>query len=103
MDLVSLHKGSMMKSIILLSGGMDSAVILAIALEKKRECIALTFDYGQRHKIEIEYAKNLAQYYKIPHQIITMDSSFSSSSSSLTSNIPVPKDETQEEILHSGI
>lgn len=62
-----------MKAVILLSGGLDSAVNLALALEKSRECIAISFDYGQKHRIEIEAASKIASYYSIPHRIIHID------------------------------
>lgn len=65
-----------MKAIILLSGGLDSAVILAMAVKLDRECLALSFDYNQRHRIELDYASKLAEYYGIPHQIIKIDPSF---------------------------
>lgn len=55
-----------MKAIVLLSGGLDSAVTLAQAIAMGYDCIALTFDYGQRHKIEIEFASKLATQFKVP-------------------------------------
>ncbi|MBU1626619.1 7-cyano-7-deazaguanine synthase QueC [bacterium] len=57
----------MKRSIILLSGGLDSAVNTAIAKEKTKIIFALTFDYGQRSaKKEIEASRNITEYYKIP-------------------------------------
>lgn len=47
----------MKKAVILLSGGIDSSTTLIIAKSEGFECYALSFDYGQRHKIEIEAAK----------------------------------------------
>ncbi len=62
------------KSIILLSGGLDSAVSLALAKEEYNVSLALTFDYGQKSaKSEITAAANLANYYKIQHQIISLN------------------------------
>lgn len=64
-----------MKSIILLSGGLDSALNLALALEKRSDCIALSFDYGQKHRVELNAARRLAEYYQIPHRVIKIDTS----------------------------
>lgn len=82
-----------MKAIILFSGGLDSTVVLAMALANKRECIALSFDYGQKHRVELQAAKTIAAYYQVPHQILTIDPS-AFGHSSLVSHRPVPKDRT---------
>ena len=51
----------MEKAVCLLSGGLDSATCLALARREGYECYALSFDYGQRHKIELEAAARVAQ------------------------------------------
>ena len=63
-----------MKSIILLSGGLDSLVSLGLGKGKYNVTFALTFDYGQKspHQ-EIEASKNICQYYDIKHEVITLD------------------------------
>jgi 7-cyano-7-deazaguanine synthase len=58
------------KAVILLSGGIDSATTLVYAIKKGFECYAISFDYNQKHKIELEYAKNLAIKYGIKKHII---------------------------------
>src|SRR5438309_1516238 len=58
--------GRRKKAIVLLSGGLDSAVALAWAKKKKFQCYALTFDYGQRHKREMRSAKRLAVLSGVP-------------------------------------
>jgi 7-cyano-7-deazaguanine synthase len=68
-----------MRAIILLSGGADSTVLLSHILHNGRNPLAITFDYGQRHKIEIERAKLISEHYKIPQKIITIDSATFSS------------------------
>ncbi|MEW5767370.1 MAG: 7-cyano-7-deazaguanine synthase QueC [bacterium] len=61
------------KSIVLLSGGLDSAVNLAKAKEGTEVKLALTFDYGQRAAgQEIKAARRLCQFYKVTHQVIEL-------------------------------
>lgn len=61
------------KALILLSGGQDSTTCLAWALKKFKKLHAITFDYGQKHKIEIKAAKKLASMNKIPLKIYKTD------------------------------
>tara|TARA_Y100001970_G_C14062486_1_gene764928 strand:+ start:136 stop:825 length:690 start_codon:yes stop_codon:yes gene_type:complete len=62
------------KTIALLSGGLDSATAVGIAKEKGHEVIGLSFDYGQRHKKELESAASLAKYFNlIEHHVISID------------------------------
>lgn len=64
----------MSKAIVLLSGGLDSATVLALATQEYYECYALSFNYGQKHSSELEAAKKLAQFYKVrEHCIFEMD------------------------------
>ncbi len=60
-------------AIVLLSGGLDSALILAMLSLEKKNTLALSFDYGQKHKIELQYAKKLARHYGAIHQIMHID------------------------------
>jgi 7-cyano-7-deazaguanine synthase len=60
----------MKKAVVLLSGGLDSATTLFYAKDKGYQCFALTFDYGQRHKKEIQAAKHIAKIAKIPQTIL---------------------------------
>lgn len=60
------------KAIILFSGGLDSTTCLAQARADGFECYALSFSYGQKHNVEIEYAKKLAQQFAVTeHRIIS--------------------------------
>ncbi len=62
------------KAVVLLSGGMDSATVLAIAREQGYEAYALSFRYGQRHSAELEAAQRLAQELgSVEHKIIDLD------------------------------
>ena len=78
------------KSIVLLSGGLDSATTLALAIAKGHDIVALTFDYGQRHECEISSARALAANFNIKHKIIKLDLA-QFGHSALTANIAVPK------------
>ncbi len=82
----------MKKAIILLSGGLDSATVLAIAKNLNFETYALSFSYGQRHEIELESAKKIAQQLEAKeHKIAKIDLRIFGNSA-LTSEIAVPKD-----------
>ena len=50
----------MKKAVVLLSGGLDSATVLAIARDQGFQCYALSVDYGQRHRSELEAARKVA-------------------------------------------
>ena len=58
-------------AVVLLSGGLDSATVLAIAAERGFRCHALTLDYGQRHAVEIERACVLNSPAAVPHALHT--------------------------------
>lgn len=77
--------------LVLLSGGLDSATVLNIAL-KEFEVIAISFDYGQRHKFEISAANQIAKEAKIPFKLIKIDLG-QFGNSALTDNIEVPKNQ----------
>jgi 7-cyano-7-deazaguanine synthase len=81
-----------MKAVVLLSGGLDSATVLAMAKSEKRSCYALSFAYGQRHAIELAAAQRVAQSIGVDeHVVFPMDLRVFGGSA-LTGNIDVPKD-----------
>ncbi|AGA69654.1 preQ(0) biosynthesis protein QueC [Desulfitobacterium dichloroeliminans LMG P-21439] len=64
----------MKKSVVLLSGGLDSTTCMSVAAKAGYEIYPLSFDYGQRHQRELEAAKAVAQFYQVKeHRIITLD------------------------------
>lgn len=81
----------MKKAIILLSGGLDSATCLAIAKDMNFDVYALSFLYGQRHEIEIDFAKKIAEKFAVKeHKIAKIDLRIFGGSA-LTDDIEVPK------------
>ena len=84
------------KAVVLLSGGLDSSTALAWASrEMGWECHSVAFDYGQRHRIELEASRNVAASLGIDdHRIIKVDLA-AIGGSALTEDIDVPKDRHQ--------
>ncbi|GHF25664.1 7-cyano-7-deazaguanine synthase [Kordiimonas sediminis] len=86
------------RAIVLLSGGLDSATVVAIAQNEGYEVYALSFRYGQRHSIELSAAETIAQHLNVKeHKTATLDLRLFGGSA-LTDDIDVPKDavETDE-------
>lgn len=85
------------KAVILLSGGLDSVTCLAIAQSEGYECYGLSFDYGQRHRVELEFAENLASsmgltaYKTIP---IDMTAIGGSALTDMSLDVPVDDEES---------
>ena len=85
-------------TVVLLSGGLDSAVAGAMAQNRGWDIIAaVSFDYGQRHRLELEAAKAVADVNDWPHEIICLPT-LGAGVSALTSDIPVPMDRTAEQM-----
>lgn len=91
-----------MHAIVLLSGGLDSTVVLALAQEKGMECTALTFDYGQRHKVELLHAKKIADHYGVSQHVVSIDSKVFARSS-LFGVGAIPTKRTAKQIVQGGI
>jgi 7-cyano-7-deazaguanine synthase len=87
------------RAVVLLSGGLDSAVTLALAVEGGFQAHALTVRYGQRHAIEIERAENLAgQLGAADWRAVSVDLAALGGSALTDPGIPVPKNRTSESI-----
>ena len=82
-----------MKAVVLLSGGLDSATVLALAKSEGRECHALSFTYGQRHEVEIAAARRVAKALGAEDHVIYPLGLRMFGASALTDDIDVPKDE----------
>jgi queuosine biosynthesis protein QueC len=65
--------GTEMNAVVLLSGGLDSTVTLAVAVKENDTVTALSFRYGQRHTKELESASNVCKHYNVDHIIMDMD------------------------------
>ena len=93
-----------MSSVLLLSGGIDSATILTSITKENEKVFALTFDYGQKHYAEIEKAKNLAREFNVyEHKIIKLNLSEFTDSSLTDKNIQVPKSLTDDKIPNTYV
>lgn len=80
----------MKKAVVLLSGGLDSATVLYFARSRGYKCFCLIFDYGQRHKREIESAKKIARAANCPYEILKINLPWKGSAL-LDRKIPVSK------------
>lgn len=84
------------KAVILLSGGLDSATVLAMAAREGFACHALSFDYGQRHRFELQAAARVAKALgAADHRVVRIDLTAAGGfgHSALTDRIDVPKDQ----------
>jgi len=85
------NKAESRSAIILLSGGLDSVTVLALAKQQGFTCYALSFDYGQRHNAELEASKRIAQRYQVTdHKIINLGLSAIGGSALTDAKIDVP-------------
>jgi len=85
--------------VTLLSGGMDSATLLALATHSFNKVFALTLIYAQRHDREVESAKRVAEFYGVPHKIMDISNinALLQGSALTSSEIDVPKGHYAEE------
>ncbi len=83
------------KAVVLVSGGLDSATVLALALAAGRECYALSLDYGQRHRVELEAAGKVAQRLgATDHRTMRIDTAGIGGSALTDPSIEVPETPT---------
>jgi 7-cyano-7-deazaguanine synthase len=86
----------MKKAVVLVSGGLDSATTLAIAQEQDYACYALSFDYGQRHRSELDAARKVTKAAGVvEHKIITLNLDDIGGSALTDTTIAVPQQPTE--------
>jgi 7-cyano-7-deazaguanine synthase len=90
------------RAVVLVSGGLDSATVLAIARREGYELYALSFDYGQRHRFELEAARRVAEANRVLQHVVFQIDLRQFGGSALTGNIAVPKNRSDEE-MDTGI
>ncbi len=86
------------KAVVLSSGGVDSTTALAIAKSEGYKIYSISFNYGQRHIIELEKAKKVAEYFKVEKHIIINVDLREIGGSALTAEIDVPKERNEAQI-----
>lgn len=85
-------------AVVLTSGGLDSTTVLAIARDEGFRLHALTIDYGQRHACELDSARKVAETFAVERHLILPLDLRSIGGSALTSETPVPKHQSADEI-----
>jgi len=86
------------RAVVLVSGGLDSATVLAMAGDRGFECHALSFDYGQRHRAELQAAARIAEVMgTAAHRVVQLDIGWMGGSALTDTDIAVP-DQPQEGI-----
>lgn len=88
------------RAVVLVSGGLDSATTLALAKQDGFRCFALSFRYGQRHNYELTCAARVARSIGVEKHIVSDIDLRAFGGSALTSEIPVPKDRSPQQISH---
>jgi 7-cyano-7-deazaguanine synthase len=89
------------KAVCRLSGGLDSATCLAVARRDGFECYALSFDYGQRHRIELEAAARVAAHFGAnEHRVVHIDLRAFGASALTDDHLPIPKHRSPSEMAH---
>jgi 7-cyano-7-deazaguanine synthase len=86
------------RAVILLSGGVDSTTTLAMAAARGFMTFAMSFDYGQRHRVELDAAARVARSMGVSEHLIARVNLNEIGASALTANIEVPKDRSAAEI-----
>jgi len=92
-----------MKGLVILSGGLDSTTVLYKAMNECDEVEAISFNYGQKHKKELEFATFNCRVLKIKHTIVDISNIRDFLKSSLTSNVEIPKGHYEEESMKSTV
>jgi 7-cyano-7-deazaguanine synthase len=97
---VKSRKKSARCAVVLLSGGLDSTTVLAIARDRGFKCFVLSFDYGQRHKFELKAARRIARAFGVADHVIAKINLRTFGGSALTSDMKVPKNRAVSQMSH---
>ena len=87
-------------AVVLLSGGLDSTTTLAIARAEGYRCFALSFDYGQRHDVELQAARRVAEAYEVERHVVAKIDLREFGGSALTADVAVPKGRAVSDMDH---
>jgi len=90
------------KAVCLLSGGLDSSTCLGVARRDGFECYALSFDYGQRHRVELDAATKVAKFFGVRKLRIVRIDLRAFGASALTADLEVPKNRSADQ-MQQGI
>ena len=83
------------KAVVLVSGGLDSTTVLAMAISQGYDCYTLSFDYGQRHRSELEAASRVSQLMNVSqHKVVKLDLGTIGGSALTDVSIDIPEHET---------
>ncbi|EWH11343.1 regulator protein [Catenovulum agarivorans DS-2] len=92
------------KVVVIYSGGMDSFTVLNLAIQQGFDVYALSFNYGQRHIKELEFAKSVCNKLNVPHKIVDISAiNQLLAGSSLTDDIEIPEGHYEEENMKSTV
>lgn len=92
------------KVVVIFSGGMDSFTVLNKAIKDGKQVYALSFDYGQRHKKELDYAAKVCDLLNIPHKIVDISAiNQLIGGSALTSDIDVPEGHYEQDNMKQTV
>ncbi|EON92130.1 queuosine biosynthesis protein QueC [Marinobacter lipolyticus SM19] len=90
--------------VVIYSGGMDSFTLLHLARARGHQVHALSFDYGQRHVRELEYARNVCEEAGIPHKVIDISALGAvMAGSALTADVDVPEGHYEEDSMKATV
>ena len=78
------------RSVVVLSGGLDSTVCMGVARRSGTEIVAVTYDYGQRHRVELDHAAAVARHFGVQHLVVRLDASQWGGSALTDAAIDVP-------------
>jgi 7-cyano-7-deazaguanine synthase len=104
LEVLCKEEGRKPGGLVILSGGLDSGVLLGYLQSKDYEVMALSFDYGQRHKTELQYAKALCKHYEVSHEVISLPIGSLLKGSALTdASVTVPEGHYADETMKATI